>query len=307
MQGVESTPRWWLWPCSGDASLLPLCCPLRWGETVNPAFCSSQGPAVPLMLRLFLSPHGPEAPLPPPQAQCAVEGPPWGFRLWSSVLLQTLSWTLVILSCHLWTPEAWVNFRISFLWNGFREWGHGDQSPLTPGTLQVLHSASELKTHGFCSWSRITFSSPFLLQSWRLLSSVLSSFIRFYPPPGWVYSTNLSNLRVPGLPHVPDTFGKSPSTSGHHSRLHSCFPLEGVYSAGIWIWQRNKVLFSFSLLLFAEASIESSLCLSMASTGLPTESPAPSCGCTILTFLTHMPQVCTSPLWLLEGHALRLY
>lgn len=110
---------------------------------------------------------------------------------------------------------------------------------------------SELKTCAIHTWSLITVSPLFLFQSWRLLSSPFS--------PGGTYSTQLFDHRTPGLAHtdgrdsVPGAFRNLlpppaiTSISGHNFHLHSCFPLEGLYSAGMSVQQCNTALFSFSL------------------------------------------------------------
>ena len=118
-------------------------------------------------------------------------------------------------------------------------------------------------------------------------------------------STQLSDLRIPELPHVPDAFGNLPPPPAVAPVSTLAFLSKVCTLLGFESDNVNKALFSFYLLLFAEACTESSLHLSMASTGLPIESPALSPVCIILMFLTHTPWVCIFPPWLPEGHSLQ--
>ena len=259
LQDVESAPLWWMWTCGGAASLPPL----TPGETVNPAFCSSWGPAcAPDAEALLLTQWswGPAPLRPPPQAVwCGGSS----VRLPTSVLSPLAN--SLLNACNSQLPS--VNsrgpgelpdfFSMKRLW-GIRTWG-----PVPSDPRDSPSPALGVRT-GFRSRSCITFSSPFPLQSWWLFSSALL--------PGGVYSTQLSDLRIPGLPHVPDAFGNlaPPPAIAPISTLASLWK---VCTAGIWVWQRNKALFSFSLLLFAEASTESSLYLSMQALGSPLSPP----------------------------------
>lgn len=120
-------------------------------------------------------------------------------------------------------------------------------SPSLPGGLAHSLPVLSVRTEDLCYPYLIThhglpslpfpeleaFILPFL--TWRDI---------FYPAL-WSQNPWIGPHRWEGL--SPWCLQESPSTSGHNFHLHSCFPLEGLYSAGMSVQQCNTALFSFSL------------------------------------------------------------
>lgn len=120
-------------------------------------------------------------------------------------------------------------------------------SPSPPGGLAHSLPVLSVRTEDLCYPYLIThhglpslpfpeleaFILPFL--TWRDI---------FYPAL-WSQNPWIGPHRWEGL--SPWCLQESPSTSGHNFHLHSCFPLEGLYSAGMSVQQCNTALFSFSL------------------------------------------------------------